>query len=283
MLDRPAWEPTWLLKFSNDTAECTKGDLTRPSAIVMQLVLGALAFSILILKRYLEPSETSRAWLVWVLDTSKQGINMLAMHILNILLAELGSQEQMDDPCTYYIASFLLDTSIGLVIIWAGLKLFELPIVYFKILGGHKFGEYATEDYERLEPDETASVYSIRNPPFSIPAWIMQTFCYLLVTVFEKFSTYEILGVDGLVGIFKDFRVFLTAWINNRDVEVALTLFVIPLILNCFMFWMVDNILMKAISRYRENRDDGAGEQDETLVEECGDDGSPEEEELLRA
>ena len=85
---RPDWEPDWLAEFAANST-CNKGDLTSPLAIILQLVLGILAFCILILKRYCEPEETQRCWLVWTLDTSKQGINMLTMHILNIQKSRL--------------------------------------------------------------------------------------------------------------------------------------------------------------------------------------------------
>ena len=49
--------------------------------------------------------------------------------------------------------------------------------------------------------------------------------------------------------VFRDIRAVLTGWAMGKHLEVALSLFILPLILNCFMFWMVDNILMKAIRR----------------------------------
>merc|ERR1711970_1391390 len=67
---------------------------------------------------------------------------MVAMHFMNIFLAESGQRARNSDPCTYYLFSFALDSSIGLVIIWVGLKCAEWLIQKFKILGGHNFGDY---------------------------------------------------------------------------------------------------------------------------------------------
>ena len=80
--------------------------------------------------------------MVWFLDTNKQGISMVAMHFMNIFLAESKEKAKSSDPCTYYLFSFALDSSIGLVIIWVGLKCAEWAIQRFKILGGHNFGDY---------------------------------------------------------------------------------------------------------------------------------------------
>jgi hypothetical protein len=38
----------------------------------------------------------------------------------------------------------------------------------------------------------------------------------------------------------------LTAWFKNKYIEILIVLFIIPLILNIFMFWVVDNILMQS-------------------------------------
>lgn len=254
--------PEWLQEFAANST-CAKGDLTSPLAVFLQVTLGVLAFTILILKRHCEPENAQRSWLVWYLDTSKQGINMLTMHMLNIILPEIGTQKTMDDPCTYYLASFILDTSIGIGIIYVCLKFLEFLIVHFKILGGYKFGEYKTSSLDQTTDHDTG-----RRLPFSAPIWLLQTGCYFVVTLFEKFSTFQILSIKGLLVVFEGIRGLLTKWVHNKNVEVALALFVIPLILNCFMFWIVDNILMRAVGRRIGDRELSSGDSDE----DCDDD-----------
>ena len=86
--------------------------------------------------------------------------------------------------------------------------------------------------------------------------------------MFEKFSTFQILSIKGLLVVFEGIRGLLTKWVHNKNVEVALALFVIPLILNCFMFWIVDNILMRAVGRRIGDRELSSGGSDE----DCDDD-----------
>jgi len=254
-------EPDWLEYYSKQNSTCTKGDLTKPYAIILQLVLGILAFCVLILKRFCENEETQRTWLIWTLDTSKQGINMLTMHILNIIISDFNIQKSSNDPCTYYLASFILDTTIGLIIIWGCLKTLEMLIVKFNILGGYKFGEYKTATLDQTTDEDTG-----RRMPFSIRIWLLQTSCYLMVTVFEKVCTVGILSIYGMESVFKAIAVLLTKWVDNKDVEVGLTLFIIPLLLNCFMFWVVDNILMKAVSRFRHDSLENEEDTDENNI-----------------
>merc|ERR1711934_582464 len=168
----------------------------------------------------------------------------------------------MDDPCTYYLASFILDTSIGIIIIYTCLKILEFLIVHFKILGGYKFGEYKTASLDQTTDHDTG-----RRLPFSAPIWLLQTSCYLIVTVFEKYSTFQILSIKGLLVVFEGIRGLLTKWVHNKNVEVALALFVIPLILNCFMFWIVDNILMRAVNRIGNQESNEVSDEDDVILE----------------
>ncbi len=55
------------------------------AGILVQLILAALSFSVLIYKRYTE--EPKRAWKIWAMDTSKQGVSQILAHIINVALS----------------------------------------------------------------------------------------------------------------------------------------------------------------------------------------------------
>ena len=82
--------------------------------------------------------------------------------------------------------------------------------------------------------------------PFSLSIWSLQTIAYLLVTVIEKVVVFKLLAIDSLEVVFHDLRILMTAWFKNKYIEILIVLFIIPLILNIFMFWVVDNILMQS-------------------------------------
>jgi hypothetical protein len=95
---------------------CSKDALTDFYGWVLQGILAGMAFTCLIAKRFFEPPYLRRTWEVWWYDTSKQGIGALLIHFVNIYLAPIFQ----GDPCTWYIINFLLDSTVGLLIICAG-------------------------------------------------------------------------------------------------------------------------------------------------------------------
>lgn len=129
----------------NGTASqsCDDGDLTNFFAICVQLILGFLCFLILLIKWKCEPNQTRRPGIIAFLDISKQGFGMAYMHVINILLSE-GSD--LSDPCTFYIMSFILDASIGLVVIWTLCKVISFCIKRFNWMDGVPFGKYQKDD-----------------------------------------------------------------------------------------------------------------------------------------
>lgn len=54
-------------------------------ADVVQLVLGGVAVSTLVFKRYRE--RPRRPWRIWFMDVSKQGLGALFAHVLNLFLS----------------------------------------------------------------------------------------------------------------------------------------------------------------------------------------------------
>ena len=49
--------------------------------VLIQAIIGAAAFSILILKRYIE--KPRRPWKIWFYDVAKQIISSLVLHLFN--------------------------------------------------------------------------------------------------------------------------------------------------------------------------------------------------------
>jgi STIMATE family len=78
-----------------------------------------------------------RSWETWWYDTSKQGIGALLIHMVNIYLAPIF----IGDPCTWYIINFLLDSTIGLFIVCAGIRFCQYLAKTRKI-NAINFGEY---------------------------------------------------------------------------------------------------------------------------------------------
>ncbi|KAG8576882.1 hypothetical protein GDO81_010006, partial [Engystomops pustulosus] len=92
--------------------------------VLIQGVLAVVAFSTLMLKRWREPNEERRPWKIWFYDTSKQAFGALFIHFTNVFLSDLTEE----DPCSLYLMNFLLDASLGMLVIWLSVKLVSLII-----------------------------------------------------------------------------------------------------------------------------------------------------------
>lgn len=203
-----------------DKIHCEHGALTNTWGWFVQGLLALVAFSSLIVKRFCEPKQERRPWLVWFFDTSKQALGALLIHFANVYLSDVFK----GDPCTWYVISFLLDSTLGLIIIYVGLRLSQYIFVKQLEWTTLKLGEYGKPG----------------KPP-QCNAWVGQCGLYLFVMIVEKI----------LVTLFIQFkfwrtvRKFIMSPIKNSQVEVVLVMLVIPVIVNSIMFWVVDNFLMR--------------------------------------
>ena len=133
-------------------------------------ILGSVALSFLIIKRYREPSKSRRSWTVWGYDTSKQVLGMLFVHFANIVWASYISGKFTGDACSLYLLSFLLDSSVGLFIIYISLKIVDLINLRLK------WWMMTVGKYSRDERVVEFDLHSIRP-------WIVQTLIFLLKSV----------------------------------------------------------------------------------------------------
>jgi hypothetical protein len=91
----------------------------------LQLVLGVTALMSLIYKRQTESPR--RPFDVWFMDVSKQGFSSVLVHFwnigLSIIFANLSSNDnRASDECAFYFINFLLDTFVGVFLVWLLLK-----------------------------------------------------------------------------------------------------------------------------------------------------------------
>uniref|UniRef100_A0A8C6UXH5 STIM activating enhance n=1 Tax=Neogobius melanostomus TaxID=47308 RepID=A0A8C6UXH5_9GOBI len=199
--------------------------------IFLQGLLAVMAFSILMLKRLREPKHERRPWKIWFLDTSKQAIGMLFIHFANVYLSDLTEE----DPCSLYLINFLLDASLGMLIIYAGVRAVS-AIVEWRQWDSLRFGEY--------------------GEPVQCTAWLGQCVLYILIMMFEKVLIMLVL----LIPQWKKLAVLNP--INNPELELAIVMLIVPFFVNALMFWVVDNFLMKkhrTKAKLEEREEDSRG------------------------
>ncbi|XP_056639496.1 store-operated calcium entry regulator STIMATE-like [Diorhabda sublineata] len=200
---------------SSTSLHCSKNALTDMFGWFLQILLASLAFTCLIAKRFCEPITERRSWLIWFYDTSKQGMGSVAIHLANVWLAG----QYTGDPCTWYLINFLLDSSLGLAIIFIGIRLSQ----YLARKKGWEyinFGEYG-------------------KPP-SANAWMTQCCLYICLMIIVKVSITLFMQLD----FWDNVKDFILSPIPNQKVEVAFVMLIIPFFINMLMFWVTDNFLM---------------------------------------
>lgn len=122
------------------------------------------------MKRFFEPVDQRRSWKIWFFDTTKQAIGCLIVHFINILTAELFSGT---DPCTLYLISFILDTSVGLLLIYVFIKLVLLVATKLDV-PTLQFGFYG-------------------SPTAKAVFWFHQTLAYIIILLIQKVIIFIIL------------------------------------------------------------------------------------------
>ncbi|XP_076123810.1 store-operated calcium entry regulator STIMATE [Alosa pseudoharengus] len=193
---------------------CANGDLMDTFGIFLQGLLAVVAFSTLMLKRFREPKHERRPWKIWFLDTSKQAIGMLFIHFANVYLSDLTEQ----DPCSLYLINFLLDATLGMLFIYAGVRAVS-AVVEWRQWERLRFGEY--------------------GEPIQCSAWAGQCALYILIMMFEKVLIMLVL----LMPQWKKLAPLNP--ITNPQLELAIVMLIVPFFVNALMFWVVDNFLMK--------------------------------------
>ncbi|XP_069581698.1 transmembrane protein 110, like [Brachyistius frenatus] len=195
---------------------CDDGALTDRFGVLIQGLLAVVAFSTLMLKRFREPVGVRRPWRIWFFDTSKQAIGALFIHFANIFLSTLTKE----DPCSLYLMNFLLDATLGMLIIWLAVKLVS-KLVEYKQWTLLMFGEYG-------DPPQAA-------------AWLGQGGIYLLIMVLEKGVISLVLLVPGWTKL----QEVLLSYIADPQLELVLVMLIVPFIVNSIMFWVVDSLMMR--------------------------------------
>lgn len=216
-MDAPAIEVTNMTDINKANPHgCDNGALTDKFGVLIQALLGIVAFSTLMLKRFREPVGVRRPWRIWFYDTSKQAIGSLFIHFANVFLSTFTK----DDPCSLYLMNFLLDATLGMLVIWLALKLVS-RLVEYKQWTLLTLGEYG-------DPPQAA-------------AWLGQCGIYLLIMVLEKGVVSLVLLIPG----WSELQEVLLDYIANPQLELVLVMLIVPFIVNAIMFWVVDSLMMR--------------------------------------
>ncbi|KAG2815336.1 hypothetical protein PC118_g14743 [Phytophthora cactorum] len=119
-------------------------------AVLLQVLLGFIAISVLAIKRLREVPR--RPLMVWAFDAAKQMVGATFAHVANLLIAivlysyqeELESDEESVDQCALYFVNFTLDTTLGIFLNYVLLSAVVLLALRFSWSSLKTPGDYGT-------------------------------------------------------------------------------------------------------------------------------------------
>ncbi|KAK4056196.1 hypothetical protein OIO90_002637 [Microbotryomycetes sp. JL221] len=190
--------------------------LLGPVALVVQALMGVIVVLSLVLKRAQE--KPRRKWRVWIADVSKQVVGQAFVHMSNVVISDLIASHKMDNPCSLYALNILIDTTIGVFVLWIFLKL-------------------STSVMLQYQPDFRSGDY---GEPFSINAWAQQAAIYVACLSAMKVVVLIIFWMFPVLFVAAN---WCLSWIESDDAQVVLVMLVFPLVMNVFQFLVVDSLI----------------------------------------
>ncbi|KAJ3755894.1 vacuolar membrane protein-domain-containing protein [Lentinula raphanica] len=195
--------------------------LLGPTALIVQGLMGILVILSLIYKRQRE--KPMRPWRIWLFDVSKQIVGQMFVHGVNVLISDLLSHFSSENACVSYFLNILVDTTLGVALIY--LILHVLTIIFSEKfhLKGFESGIYGT-------------------PP-RVKYWARQAALYVVALTTMKFLVIGLLAL--FPGLFKIGAWLLSwTWTDEGDaLQVIFVMGIFPIIMNILQFWLIDSIV----------------------------------------
>ncbi|THH12270.1 hypothetical protein EW145_g114 [Phellinidium pouzarii] len=202
--------------FPVDERKCR---LLGPTALVVQSLMGVLVILSLVFKRHRE--KPKRPWKIWMFDVSKQIVGQMFVHGMNVLISDLGAHHASGNPCALYFLNILIDTTLGVGIIYFIHHLLTHVFTNMLHLKGFESGQYG-------------------DPP-SIWHWTRQAAVYVIALTTMKALVIGLFAAwPGIFGIGD----WLLSWTGGEDAtQVIFVMGLFPIVTNVLQFWLIDSIV----------------------------------------
>ena len=213
----------------NETTSESKCEMFGGFGFLIQAILGAAAFSILIVKRYVE--KPRRPWKIWFYDVAKQIISSLVLHLFNLIISAVLSNDENDaDACVWYFVTVTLDCTLGAFLSYIFMWLVD-GIVSSSELEILKTGLYY-EEY--MEGNKKCYKLKWKKYGAQLGVWLVVTLIVkLILLIMLKICKLFLVNLGG----------FFLSPFSNAKVRLVMVMIIFPVLLNALYFWVVDNIL----------------------------------------
>ena len=218
--------------------------------VFIQILLGFAALASLYIKRIREVPR--RTFTTWFLDVSKQGFGACYAHVCNMVIAALISKNirgdsVLDDQCAWYAMSYLIDTTLGLV----------LAILFLQLL-----------DQVAKQQDWVSLKHSgVYTGPSAITHWAHQVMAWMLILTVVKMIIYVFMVVFSNALAWVGAILFEPIQGNIRF-ELVFVMILFPGVLNLIYFWIADSYLKADPEHTDAHDDDELKDKKETLLTE---------------
>lgn len=186
----------------------------------IQIFLGFLAISSLILKRHIERPQ--RKWDIWTFDVGKQLVGGFFIHCANLIVSHLLKGN--GDECAFYFLNFFIDCTFGVGIVY---------IIHDGIC-------YIIKKY--WNPNSVfAHIGKYGNPP-EVKIWLKQISLYLFALLINK------IFVGFTLYCLKSQMISFSNWLfeplkQYPNTELVVVMILCPWLLTTFQMWIFDYIL----------------------------------------
>ncbi|WVR05760.1 hypothetical protein IAU60_002785 [Kwoniella sp. DSM 27419] len=200
------------------------------TGLVVQALMGVFVILSLVVKRQLE--RRKRSWRIWMYDVSKQLAGQAVVHGLNVLISDLVASAAHNNPCSLYFLNVLIDTTIGVVILFVSLKSFTWFFSKYLGMDGFVSGQYGHPP----------------NPNF----WWKQLAPYLLSIITMKLLVLLPLTLPGISRLLIDSSHAFLDYLSPRA-QIIFVMAVFPVIMNIIQFCLVDQVIKAG----KDDQEDG--------------------------
>ncbi|EAL22144.1 hypothetical protein CNBC2820 [Cryptococcus deneoformans B-3501A] len=190
------------------------------TGLVVQALMGILVIASLVVKKRLE--KRKRSWRIWFLDVSKQLVGQAVVHALNLLISDLVASVGNSNPCSLYFLNILIDTTIGVGIIFLSLKFFTWLFSSYLGYDGFISGKYG-------------------NPPQAL-FWWKQLLTYVFSIIIMKLLVLLPLTLPRISDLLLHLGHYMLEYFSP-SVQVIFVMAIFPLIMNIVQFCLVDQVI----------------------------------------
>lgn len=189
---------------------------------LLQLLLGILGLSTLIIKFKFEKVKRSRA--VFLRDVGKQIFGSCIAHLWNIIFAFLlqSNVNKESDQCVLYFVNYVIDCSVGLILTCLSLKLLDYMAIKYNWIYFHS-GKYLENQVNFV--------------------WTLQLISWLLIITLVKWFVFATVIYPFRHTLISLGHYILSSVIGHDSLELIIVMVLVPLIFNILQFVVQDMVL----------------------------------------